>query len=68
VGEILIVFTAILDFIRSNPLHTQFKFSSDQIEHLLANLVDKEIGQLRLFVSDPNLQLSAETGVEIPVR
>jgi UDP-3-O-acyl-N-acetylglucosamine deacetylase len=52
IGEILITMTAILDFIHSNPLHTSFRFTSDQIENFLAALIDKEIGNFRIIVTE----------------
>jgi len=44
--------TAILDFIHSNPLHTSFRFTSDQIENFLAALIDKEVGNFRMIVTE----------------
>lgn len=52
IGEILITLTAILDFIHSNPLHTTFRFTPEQIETFLVALIDKEIGNIRLIVSE----------------
>ena len=52
IGEILITLTAILDFIHSNPLHTNFRFTPEQIETFLVALIDKEIGNIRLIVSE----------------
>ena len=52
IGEILITLTAILDFIHSNPLHTVFRFTPEQIETFLVALIDKEIGNIRLIVSE----------------
>ena len=52
--------TAVLDFIHSNPLHTTFRFTSEQIENFLVALIDKEIGNIRLFVTENSQRDPAE--------
>ena len=49
VGEILLVFTALLDFIRSSPTTPNYRFSAESLEIFLANLVEKEVGPLHIF-------------------
>ncbi len=60
IGEILITLTVVLDFIHSNPLHTTFRFTPEQIEAFLIALIDKEIGHIRLLVSENNKSEPAE--------
>ena len=51
VGEVLLVFTALLDYIKSQPTTPNYRFSADSLEIYLANLVEKEIGPIQIFVS-----------------
>lgn len=37
VGELLIVFTALYDYVLSNPLNSEFKFTSDAVEKFLVD-------------------------------
>jgi len=57
IGEILITMTAILDYIRSNPLYTTYRFTTDQIETFLTALVDKEIGPIRITITENHDQV-----------
>lgn len=49
IGEILLVFTALLDYIKSSPTTPNYKFSAESLEIFLANLIEKEVGPLHIF-------------------
>ncbi len=70
IGELLIVFTALYDFILANPASAEFKFTSDAIEKFLVDWMKecdfpegscvikmKEDIQMRVSDSDGNIDV-----------